>query len=179
MLGYIPVGATASQFKQVFKLIAPQETDFVVPKGTVVRTEETSTEDSIYFEVAEDHIIPSGKLGDERDTDGNFLYLATVVQGETVSDDFIGSSNATPGQTFKLSYTHAIQDTVDVYVNNGSGWTLWEKVDSFIDSDNTSKVYSVSTDEANNTYIKFGDGVFGMIPTQMSNNILADYRVGR
>lgn len=178
MLGYTPRSSTPSIFQQVFVLGASAKEDVVIPARTVVKTTGTSIEPSIYFETTQDLIIPQGNLGDEQDIHGNYLYAVDVVQGITVENELLGSSAGTPNQTFKLSYSPAIADSVVILVNEGSGFEKWTKVTSFIDSSPTSRDYTVSINDNDEAVVTFGDGVFGKIPKSFSNGIFCTYRVG-
>lgn len=177
-LGYIPFNQTASVYPQVFVLGTAQEGDTVIPEGTIVTTEESSDLATLTYETMEDLVIPAGALGNEQDDDGNYIYSVPVISGETVSQDVLGSSQGTPLQTFVCNYTEVLVDSLVVYVDEGNGQEIWRRVDSFLDCDENSKVYMVSVDDFDNCTISFGNGVRGKIPVAMSNNIIADYRIG-
>ena len=111
ILGYIPKESTPSEFTQVFVLSSVQDTDTIIPAGTKVKTQSSSTESEIYFETASDLVIPAGKLGNEMQ-DGKYLYTVKVVQGVSVSGEFLGSSTGSKDQSFKLNYTPVILEGV-------------------------------------------------------------------
>lgn len=178
MLGYIPRKATPARFKQVFKLSAVQQSDTIIPQGTVVKTLGSTTEPEISFETESDLVIPAGKLGDEKDSDGNYLYTVSIVQGISVKNELLGTSNSTANQKFTLNYTPVISESVSVFVNEGSGFESWVQVDSFIDSSPTSKDFTVSISDNDEAVITFGDNVFGKIPYKYTNGIYCTYRVG-
>ena len=177
-LGYKPYNQTASEYPQVFVLENIKNTDTTVPKGTVVKTPESSDLATLYFETLEDLVIPSGKLGNEKDSNGNYLYTTTVQNGKSVYQDVIGSSTGAPIQSFKLNYTQVLVDTIELYVNEGQGQKLWKQVDSFLESDEESRVYMVSVDDFDVCTITFGNGVKGKIPVSYPNGIIANYRIG-
>ena len=179
MLGHIPANATASKLKQLFVLSKAQDKDKVISRGTVLYTPKTSDEESVYFETIEDLIIPAGCLGDEKDENGEYLYLVNVAQGKSVTEDVLGSSDgATQGQEFLCGYQNVIIDSLEVYVNEGNGYVLWERVDSFIDSNSNSRHYTISVDEFDRCTVTFGNGIMGKIPLAFESGIIADYRVG-
>ena len=179
MLGHVPANATASKLKQIFVLSKILDEDKVISRGTIVHTKQTQDEDSIYFETIEDMTIPAGCLGDEKDDDGNYLYTVTVSQGRSVSEDVLGTSDGiTQNQTFNCSYQNVIIDSLEVYVNEGDGYVLWERVDTFINSSSDSRHYTVSVDEFDRCTITFGNGTLGRIPMFYDGGIIADYRVG-
>lgn len=177
-LGYIPYNQTASEYPQVFVLSDVREESTLIPKGTVVKTKESFDLATLYFETTKDFIIPAGVKGDEKDEDGNYLYTVQVQHGTSVYQDVIGTSSGAPLQSFKLNYTGVLIDTIELYINEGKGQELWTKVDSFLDYDETSRVYMTSVDEFDVCTIEFGNGLKGKIPTSYPNGIIANYRVG-
>lgn len=177
-LGYIPYNQTASEYQQVFVLSEIRDQDTIIPKGTVVKTKDSSDLATLYFETMEDFVIPSGALGDEKDDNGQYLYTVIVQHGSSVYQDVIGSSSGAPLQSFKLNYTNALIDTLELYVNEGTGQELWKRVDSFLDADETSKVYTISVDEFDVCTVEFGNGLKGKVPTAYPNGIVANYRIG-
>lgn len=177
-LGYIPYNQTAAEYQQVFVLSEVQEDDVVIPQGTVVKTAESSDLETLSFETLEDLVIPAGALGNEKDEDGNYIYTTTIVHGESIEDDVIGSSIGTPLQSFQLNYTHVLIDSIELYVDEGDGQMLWKHVDSFLDCDETSKVYMTSVDEFDVCTIGFGNGIKGKVPMSYDNGITASYMTG-
>ena len=177
-LGYTPYNQTASKVPIIFTLEVEQEEDVVIGRGTVVTTEETDDIEAIQFETTEDLTIPAGKLGNEQDEYGNYLYYVLAEQGETIDEDYLGTSNGTPYQSFPTTYSEVLIDTLKVYVNEGDGEILWTRVENFQDCDETSRVYTVMVDEYDECTIQFGNGIKGRIPTAYDEGIRAEYRVG-
>lgn len=177
MLGYIPKASTPTKFKQVFVLASIQPNDVIIPSGTVVKTVGSVVEPSVYFETVEDLVIPKGKLGNEQ-TGGVYDYTVDIVQGLSVDGELVGSSNGTASQIFTLGYSPVILDSISLLINEGSGFVLWEKVDSFIDSVSTSRHYRIDISDQDEALIMFGDGISGKIPKVFDNGIFASYRVG-
>lgn len=177
-LGYIPYNQTAAEYQQVFVLSEIQEDDVVIPQGTIVMTSETSDLETLSFETLEDLVIPAGYLGDETDDDGYYMFTVPIIHGTSVDDDVIGTSAGTPLQSFQLNYTGVLIDTLELYVDEGDGQTLWKRVDSFLDSNESSRVYIVSVDEFDVCTVEFGNGVKGKIPASYDNGITATYKIG-
>lgn len=177
-LGYTPYNQTASEYPQVFVLGEKRLEDTIIPKGTIVKTKDSSDLATLYFETVEDFVIPRGALGNEQDEDGNYLYTVQVKQGSSVYQDVLGSSTGAPLQSFALHYTNALIDSIELYINEGSGQELWKRVDTFIDYDETSRVYTASVDEFDVCTIEFGNGLRGKIPSVYPNGIVANYRIG-
>ena len=178
MLGYTPRSATPARFKQVFVLSSVQATDTTIPKGTIVKTEGNSIEPEVKFETETDLVIPAGKLGNEQDESLNYLYTVNVVQGTTISNELLGTSNATADQSFTLSYSPVMSEGLEVRVNEGEGFVIWTKVDNFMDSAKDSRHYTLNIAENNTATVTFGNGVFGKIPVARANSIYATYRIG-
>lgn len=177
-LGYTPYNQTASVYPQVFVLGDVRKEDTLIPKGTVVTTKESSDLATLYFETMKDLVIPAGSLGNEQDKDGNYLYKVEVHHGSSVYQDVIGSSSGAPLQSFKLNYTGVLVDTLELFINEGNGQNLWTRVDSFLESDSNSMVYTVTVDEFDVCTVEFGNGLKGKIPTVYPNGIIANYRIG-
>lgn len=176
-LGYTPYNQTASEYQQVFVLTTTRNIDTIIPRGTIVKTKEDTDISTIYYETMEDLTIPAGCLGDEK-SNGEYLYTVTLKAGRSIRQDILGSSSEAPLQSFGLNYTGVLTDSIELYVNQGQGAELWTQVDSFYDSDETSKVYMVLVDDFDQCTIQFGNGIKGAIPTAYTNGIVANYRVG-
>lgn len=168
-LGYYPYNKTASEYEQVFVLSATRNTTTLIPKGTVVSVPDTE----LYYETQEDLIIPANKLGNEKSGD-EYLYHVTVKSGSTISDDIIGSSTGVAGQTFTLSYTGVIIDTLKVFVDD----VEWNRVSSFMGQKSTSQCYVATINSEDECVITFGDNISGMIPQAGYSNISAEYMIG-
>lgn len=177
-LGYTPYNQTASEYPQIFVLGEPRNESTVISKGTVVKTEESSDLATLYFETQEDLIIPAGALGNEKDAEGNYIYSAIVKHGTSVNQDVIGTSTEAPLQSFRLTYTGVLIDSINLYVNEGNGQHLWKRVNSFVDSNENSMVYIASVDEFDVCTIEFGNGLRGKVPTAYPNGIVANYQIG-
>lgn len=178
MLGYTPRNATPARFNQVFVLSSPQSTDTIIPQGTVVKTYGTSAEPEVLFETERDLKIPAGCLGNEKKSNGDYLYTVSVVQGTSVEGEVLGSSTGAASQKFILNYSPVVVDSVSVFVNEGSGYGQWSRVDNFIDSTTVSRHFTVSVSNNNEATVTFGDGVFGKIPVACEDNIFCCYLVG-
>lgn len=178
MLDYYPRNSTPAKFKQVFTLSKKQDEEYIIPEGTVVKTQGTIDESIVYYETTEDLIIPAGKLGNEQDSKGDYLYSVNIIEGLSIHDELLGSSTGARNQSFMLKYTPVIADSIEVYVNEGNGFRKWDKVDNFIDSNPQSPHFIVTLNEKDEAIITFGDGNFGKIPDIYTNGIYCDYRTG-
>jgi hypothetical protein len=161
-LGYDLYTQTPSQYK----IVAVKDDSYVdeavtILKGTKIGTDDTDG-DSVSFELDSDLVIPAGKIGNEKDGNGNYLYYATATQGETVSDDIVGTGDGTSDQEFQLTYPDVILDTLEVTTTENGYEKTWTRVDNFIDSSPTDRHYTISVDEYNMMTLHFGNGVSGM-----------------
>lgn len=177
-LRYIAKNQTASVIQQVFVLSNVMDRDIIIPKGSVVHTAESTDMVVVYFETTDDLIIPAGELGDEKTEAGEYKYMVNVQQGTSVNEDLLGTSNGQPYQSFKLNYQEVLTDSIQLMIDEGNGFELWTQVNTFIDSDETSKHYTVTVDEFDNCYVEFGSGARGKIPAVFDNGIIASYRTG-
>jgi hypothetical protein len=178
-LGYKLKNAKPSATELVIELSGSTGQDFIIPKGFAVSTIETDYEDAIVFETTEDLIIPAGALGTEVDQEGNYLYSVPAVQGMTIPNEVVGSSNGQPLQRFKLKYNEVIDGSLEVLINEGNGFDMWtDTTNSSIGIVESGKQYTTETDEDGFTWIVFGDGLNGKIPANGSDNIISTYRIG-
>ena len=141
--------------------------EFTIPAGTQVATEETPDSDQIIFEVAEDTLVTAGQSSID----------ITCVQGETVEQEVLGSSDGTADQRFKLTRPEVIELSETVQVLSDT-WQTWLRKTDFIDSGSNDLHYRVEYDSSGYAYIVFGDGSNGKAPVAGSNNVRCSYRVG-
>ena len=109
---------------------------------------------------------------------GKQYLLYNVVQGQTVSENPLASSDGSPNQEYNLGFTPLINGTLVVEVNEGAGFTAYDELENFLNADGNRKAYRKEIDADDNTTIFFGDGETGKIPPAGSDNIKATYRIG-
>jgi hypothetical protein len=96
-----------------------------------------------------------------------------LVQGQTVTDQFVSPAGETPKFAVKLTQTPVIQGSVDVLVNSES----WSETTNLAAEDGEAKVFFVRTFSTGETIVEFGNDVFGaQIPSEASIDV--GYRVG-
>lgn len=176
-LNYTPVPAIPSRLKQVFTLAFAQSSPTTIPKGTVVKTAPTPSTPSIYFETEEDLVIPPFNLGNELVTN-TYTYSVNCIQGRTIEYDMVGVSKGIANQSYQLNNSEVIPDTLTLLIFEGTEYTTWHKVNSFVDSKASDKVFRIEQDDYANTTVIFGDGFTSAIPASSTKPIYANYRIG-
>lgn len=109
---------------------------------------------------------------------GKQFLLFNGVQGETKTEDPLGSSSGAANQEFILTFKPLFVDSLIIEINEGSGFTEWNKKDNFLTSTQSSKDYILEVLANDTAIIQFGDSVQGKIPTSGVDNIKATYRIG-
>lgn len=167
LLSYIPTESTASTVTLTFQ--NSTGSPITVPALTKVATTTVTSASSsqIIFETNSAVIVPA-KVGT---VNGSVTVKAT--QGTTVSNEIIGTSDGSSSQTFRLSKTPVINNSIQITING----VTYTKVSYLIDYNTNDPVYSTYTDAQNITYIIFGDNISGRIPPSNAQ-IYATYRVG-
>lgn len=167
-LSYQLQEATPSTVTLTFKKTSIGD-EITIPIGTKVATKSGVGEEAIIFETDETLVITDGTL---QDTVG-------ATQGKTIPSDILGSSDGiTPNQRYKLKYTEVISDSLDIFVDDGTGFEKWKDITDTIITDPEGKHYWREIDADNYMWIQFGNGITGKIPDSGGNNIKAEYRVG-
>ncbi len=166
LIGY-QLGEGAAAAAEVTFTMATSHDAFTIPAGTKVATVESADQEAIVFETSEDESVNADAES----------AVVSCVQGETITEEIVGSSTAEVHQRFALARKPVVWQSETVEVLDGS-WTAWSRVDSFVDSDSTDKHYRLETNEARDYFIVFGDGVNGAIPIRGTNNIRVTYRKG-
>lgn len=142
--------------------------EFTIPAGTQVSTKETRTQPGIIFETAAAQLV----------TVGTSAVAVVCTQGETISDEVLGSSDGSTDQSFKLSRNAGIRHSETVDVFDGYEWVEWDRVNNFVLSDADDADYRVENDDDGTYWIIFGDGIRGRIPPRGVNNVRVTYRIG-
>jgi len=111
------------------------------------------------------------------DTGDQYIKI-NVVQGQTVGDNPLGSSNGAENQEFVLTFDPLIEGTLEIEVDEGSGFQTWSQQENFLNSNSQSKHYTLDITADDISTVMFGDGKQGKIPTVGVDNIRAVYRIG-
>jgi predicted phage baseplate assembly protein len=117
----------------------------------------------------------------------------SATQAQTVRDEILGGSDGTPGQTFTIANTPVVElatpysltgadgnpvqvTSVQLEVDEGSGFEAWQEVEDFFSSGADDPHFTIDRTTGE---IDFGDGQFGRIPVanpaDPNANIVARY----
>jgi Baseplate J-like protein len=135
--------------------------------------------------------LPSGQAADSTtylvlgpvsvsDTSGATGDAIPVMQVDAiVTNEILGSSDGSPGQSFALARAPLISDSLVLLVDEGAQPPpSWTRVASLLESLPTDTSFSVRRDENDVAWIQFGDNTYGRAPRRGRNNIIARYLVG-
>ena len=182
-----PVSAGA-ELVMTFKVPVPGSTVVTIPTGAEFRsTVPKATPQtfaylgpSLTIDLASDQVQPAAS--------GQVSCPLPVWHCRMVGTEVIGSSTGEPNQSFLLSQSPLIRDTLKVEVQEGAGWVAWEQRESLLYQMGTegrvrisspdARDYTVQYDQDGKAYVIFGDGLYGRRPPSGANNIRATYRVG-
>lgn len=175
-MGYIAKDSTPSRFMQVFE-IEPQEEDFVIPRGYVVKATNDKIEPQVIFELEDELVIPANCTGLETDSEGEYLYQVEISQGESINDEVVGVSTHTSNMKFYLEHSPVIKDSIVLNVTNNGSTEEWTRVDTFLNSSSMDAHYTLDIDGSDRGIITFGNGKSGKIPP-INSEITASYKIG-
>jgi hypothetical protein len=167
LLAYTPTESTAATVTLTFQNSTANP--IVVPAKTQIATNTVSsaTSTQIVFETDASVTVPA-KVGSVNGT-----IAGTATQGETITDENVGTSDGTANQRFQLINYPVITNSVSVTVNNA----VYQYAQYLIDYNDFDAVFTTETDADGVTYIVFGDNISGRIPP--TNYVInVTYRVG-
>lgn len=170
---------------QTFDLTADADVSFTLPQGIRANWQpvEIQTVTGWWLRYRVISVAgPTAPVIDSIDiTPGGQFVLIDAVQGETVDNEALGSSNGFASQTFELSQTPGLRDSVQVFVDDGGGELEWTNLTALsktlLTSAGNDKHYEVKQDSTGQLTVLFGDGTRGKIPTIGVDNIRFEYRV--
>lgn len=115
----------------------------------------------------------------------NGTQTLSFIEGRTILQETLGSSDGTPGQSFSTSrrgVTNAPDGSYALVVEvfDGATWSEWSNADNntFFESISSDSHYTYYVTTDFQLVVVFGDGVNGSIPTQGTDNIRITYRIG-
>ncbi len=88
-------------------------------------------------------------------------------QAETVVDEVLGGSDGRPNQVFTIGNTPVLADSLTLEVDEGDGFTPWQRVTDFFGSGPADQHFILNPTSGE---VRFGDGENGSIPVANVNN---------
>ena len=178
--GYTPSGYRQALVELTFTNTSASE--ITLPEGTVVSGDIVieDTVETIYFTTIAECVIQeqiSGTPGEATVVASQGRSVILVSDDATNDGELIGTSDGLPSQSFELGETPVVEDSVELYVQDGAQFVKWTEAQNIVDFGPNDQVYSTSLDEDDIVTITLGDGVSGAIPTIFSE-IRAKYIVG-
>jgi len=163
LIQYEMSGATAAQHTVTFSIASALGEDIIIPAGTIVKTRESTP--------TEFQLLAAVTI-----TAGNTSVNGTAEHSQ-FWDDETWQVDGSTGQVIKLGRTPFLDDSLAVA--NGGYVQVdamdYSEVSNFLDSISTDKHYTVTVDENDRAYIRFGDGVNGVAP---SGTLTVKYKTG-
>jgi hypothetical protein len=158
-LGYVPAGYSPATVTVTFT--NSSGSSLVIPAGTVVTAliESADSTLEIPFETDSEITVTAGGTTKVTCTQG-LTYNGTDGYGVPLD-----LSSGEPSQYMQLPTGTIVRNSVKVYVNDGVNYYPWTRVDHLADKSSVSRLFSVVDHTQSTFYIKFGDGVSGLIPS--------------
>jgi Baseplate J-like protein len=169
MLGYTPSTGTPAKVTLTFSNAT--NSSITVPALTQVATTTNvnGVSTQIVFETDSEITVTA-----------NSSNTVSATQGKTTFYEHLGDSDGTANQVFAFANHPLISKTSSIIVGTLVGGiptgTAYTEVPYLIDAGYNDPSYSVYTDADGISYINFGDGISGRIPS--TNGIYVTYRVG-
>jgi uncharacterized phage protein gp47/JayE len=180
LYGYKPSGPTPAEISITF--LNNGDSSVTLPAGTQVMAPLTyGNYSEVYFETTEaiialqsgQSITVDAREGKTVNTDRPDLISPTTYKPLPVS---VGTSTGTANQEFILFDTGIVDNSLVVYVGQGSAFTPWTYVESLSVASPRDLVFTTRLNADGTTTVIFGDGVNGLIP-QANQLISALYKV--
>lgn len=175
LYGYKPSGPTPAQVTVTFTNNG--DSSVSLPVGTQVMAPLTyGNYSEVYFETTEavialqagQSIGVTAREGKTVNTDRPDLISPTTYKPLPVS---LGTSDGTGNQEFLLFDTGIVDNSLVVYVGQGSAFTPWTYVDSLVNASPLDLVFTTRLNSDGTTSVVFGNGVNGAIPA--SNQLVS------
>ena len=119
------------------------------------------------------------------------IYLNTIwaSQSELIKEEYVGSSDGSPNQKYRLlrpavkalqvwvkEFLEPEDDKLSYKADEEKGfWVLWSEIGYMYDAKPTDRVFMLDSVSGE---VRFGDGNFGLIPSIGKDNIKASYQAG-
>ena len=187
LYGYTPTGYRSALLQVRFSNSAA--TQQVIPVGTQVTASVVCNDvvEEVIFTTVEAATVPAAVGGVAGQatvyaSHGESVTLRTSSLANPsdpndIAGELIGTSDGTATQEFLLSENQVVEGSVSIFVRRGDIYEPWTEVLHLSDYGPSDAVYELSIDENNFVIVRFGDGISGAIPPNLSP-IKATYTVG-
>jgi Baseplate J-like protein len=178
--GYVPAGYRQSLVDLQFSNTS--DSVITVPSGTVVSGDVVigDTVQTVYFTTNVEIEVPAAvgeSPGTETITGYNGRPVSLVADNVNTYGELIGTSTGLPNMSFDLGETPVVDDSIEIYVQDGDVFSKWTQVQHILDYGPNDLVFTTYLNDNDTVTITFGDGISGVIPTLYSE-IRANYTVG-
>lgn len=157
--------SAVAQVQFTFEATHPELT---IPARTRMATTNTAGQPAIVFETITDVLVLANAA----------TAVVSVIQGESVINEVLGSSDGKARQKFYLKRRPVVWESETIQVFDGAAWNDWTRVIDFVESDSDDRHYAITIDNQGWVYVMFGDGDMGAVPSIGTNNIRVTYRIG-
>jgi hypothetical protein len=176
--GYSPTGYKAASVD--ITITNNSNNTYTISDGSVISGEinNNGVFSTIYFTLDSQVMLAPNTPTTVTATHGRPSILDYPAQNSTdIAGKIIGYSDGTSNQIFPINSDNVLEDSVVVYVLNGTTYEQWSKIDHIVDANQNSTVYQIYFDEFDQLYIQFGNGLSGSIP-QVNAAIKVQYSIG-
>ncbi|GAB3433648.1 baseplate J/gp47 family protein [Flindersiella endophytica] len=166
---------------------AGQALPLTIPAGTAFAAQLTpdradDTGERIQFESVRDVTLTAAVLGPTIEDNLRWFLPVSAVEGSTVANGLLGSSDGSPNQLYQLGKRPVIAKSISVTVTGPGGSTFWHEVRTLAAVGPVERGFMVQRGADGTVSLLFGDGVNGAIPPKGSGldqvEVHATYRVG-
>jgi len=148
-----------------FSMLSTLASPVLIPRGTKVQTVASEDQTPVVYETATDVTIPALSL----------TATVSVIEGEAGTED-LDNANGQPFQPFVVQAVTIVEGSFELEIDEGAGFVVWTKVDTFVDSTPTDTHYRIERDANEVVTVFVGDNLQGKIPTATSR-VRANFRV--
>jgi hypothetical protein len=176
MLGYTPIGQQAAFVGLEFALdpnapvdplLLPAGTGVIVPAGTRIYNNASSSDQLIVFELNTDVKLKPGDTA----------IPGYATEGLMTYDSLLGVSGGSPNTEFIIPDKGVVYGSLTMKSREGPSVIEWSQISDLSLARPTQSVFTTFVDEAEFTHIVFGDQAAGRIPP-VNAEIFVTYRTG-
>lgn len=162
------LGESTAAAADVTFVLEEAHPEYTIPQGTKLSTLSVDNEQPVIFETAADKLVSAGVI----------TTTVSCIQGETIVNEAIGSSDGSTNQRYRISRRPVVWQSESVEVFDGNAWNGWTRISNFVDSTSSDTHYRIEVDADGSYWIVFGNGVTGAVPQRGTSNVRCSYRHG-